>query len=68
MKKLNNISQIHSDVLNTKNLTLMGVYAMDILYVVNVERENQTIPPSTAISATDVPTAVNTIHQYHPGK
>ena len=29
---------------------------MDILYVVNVERENQTIPPSTAISKTDVPT------------
>ena len=35
---------------------------MDILYVVNVESENQTIPPSTAISTTDVPTAVKTIH------
>ena len=35
---------------------------MDILYVVNVESENQTIPPSTAISTTDVPTVVKTIH------
>ncbi len=47
---MKNISQIHSDVLNVKNLVIMGVYAMDILYVVNVESENQTIPPSTAIS------------------
>ena len=36
---------------------------MDRLYVVNTEREpNQTIPPSTAISTTDVPNAVKTIH------
>ena len=35
---------------------------MDTLYMVNVEIENQTIPPSTAISITDVPTAVKTIH------
>ena len=64
MKKLNNTSQIHSDVLKTKNLAIiMEVYAMDNgLYVVNVERENQTIPPSTAISTTDVPTVVKTIH------
>ena len=62
MKKLKHISQIHSDVLNAKNLAIMGMYAMDILYVVNVESENQTIPPSTAISTTDVPTAVKTIH------
>ena len=62
MKKLNNTSKIHSDVLNAKNLAIMEVYAMDTLYVVNVERENQTIPPSTAISTTDVLNAVKTIH------
>ena len=59
---MKNISQIHSNVLNAKNLAIMGVYTMDILYVVNVESENQTIPPSTTISTTDVPTAVKTIH------
>ena len=62
MKKLSSISQTHCDVLNAKNSAIMAVYAMDTLYVVNVERENQTIPPSTAISTTDVPTAVKTIH------
>ena len=66
MKKLKHISLIHSNVLNAKNLAIMGVYAMDILYVVNVESENQTIPPSTAISTTDVPTAVKTIHPSCP--
>ena len=35
---------------------------MDTLYVVNVARENQTIPPSTAIPTTNVPTVVKTIH------
>ena len=40
----------------------MEVYAMDTLYVINVQRENQTVPPLTAISTTDVPTAVKTIH------
>ena len=59
MKKLSSISQTHSDVLNAKNSAIMGVYAMDTLYV---ERENQTIPPSTAISTTNMPTAVKTIH------
>ena len=72
MKKLKNISQIHSDVLNAKNLAIMGVFAMDILYVVNVESKNQTIPPSTAISTTDVPTVVKTINPIpdhaQPGK
>ena len=72
MKGLKHISLIHSDAINAKNLAIMGVYAMDILYVVNVECENQTIPPSTAISTTDVPTVVKTIHPIadhaHPGK
>ena len=40
MKKLKHISLIHSDAINPKNLAIMGVYAMDILYVVNVESEN----------------------------
>ena len=40
----------------------MEVYVMDTLYVVNAERENQTIPPLTANSTTDVPTAVKTTH------
>ena len=40
MKKLKHISLIHSDAINAKNLAIMGVYAMDILYVVNVESEN----------------------------
>ena len=40
MEKLNNISQIHSNLLNAKNLAIMEVYAMDILYAVNVERES----------------------------
>ena len=62
MKKLKHISLIHSDVINAKNLAIIGVYAMDILYAVNVESENQTMPPSTAISTTDVPTVVKTIH------
>ena len=39
MKKLNNTFQTHSDVLNAQNLAIMEVYAMDTLYVVNVERE-----------------------------
>ena len=62
MKKLKHTSLIHSDAINAKNLAIMGVYATDILYVVNVESKNQTIPPSTAISTTDVSTAVKTIH------
>ena len=41
MKKLNNTSQTHSNVLNAKNLAIMEVYAMDTLYVVNVERERE---------------------------
>ena len=69
MKQLNNLSQIHSDVLNAKNLPIIGVYAMDM---VNVERENQTIPPSTAISTIDAPKDVKTIHSISdhapPGK
>ena len=40
----------------------MEVYAMDTLYVINEERENQTIPPSTAISTTDLPTAMKTTY------
>ena len=72
MKRLKHISLIHSDAINAKNLAIMGVYATDILYVANVESENQTIPPSTAISTTDVPTVVKTIHpiadQAQPGK
>ena len=72
MTKLKHISLIHSDAINAKNLAIMRVYAMDILYVVNVESKNQTIPPSTAISTTDVPTAVKTIHlipdHAQPGK
>ena len=40
---------------------------MDTLYVVNAERENQTIPPSTANSTTDVPTVVKTTHPI-PGQ
>ena len=45
-----------------KNVATIEVYATDTLYVVNVERENQTIPPLTANSTTDVPTAVKTTH------
>ena len=55
MKKLKHISLIHSNAINAKNLAIMGVYTTDILYVVNLESENQIIPPSTAISTTDVP-------------
>ena len=62
MKKKNNTFQNYSNVLNAKNFATMEMYAMDTHYMVNVERENHTIPPSTANSTTDVPTAVNTTH------
>ena len=40
MKKLKHMSLIHSDAINAKNLAIIGMYATDILYVVNVESEN----------------------------
>ena len=42
----------------------MEVYPIDTLYMVNVgrKRESQTLPPLTANSTTDVPTAVKTTH------